>query len=100
MILEILLTVSIILFLISLLVISNLLYKVEVYETTFERILPILQKLQETIITSNTKLKELDTTGGFESDDEIGFFFNTVKALQQQLNELVIQLNDSNEEKV
>jgi hypothetical protein len=36
---------------------------------------------------SNKKIKEVDAKGSFDSDDEIGFFFKTLKSLQDQLNE-------------
>ena len=37
------------------------------------------------------KLNELDVRGTFESDDEIGFFFQGVKRLQGILNEFKIE---------
>ena len=32
-------------------------------------------------------MKEIDAKGSFESDDEVGFFFEQMKILQQQLND-------------
>ena len=37
---------------------------------------------------SAQKMKIVDDSGHFESDDEIGFFFEQVKQLQQLLNNL------------
>lgn len=36
---------------------------------------------------SNDRLKELDDKGMFESDDEIGFFFDNIKEIQSVLND-------------
>lgn len=43
--------------------------------------------LSNTINESDRILKELDKLGAFKSDDEIGFFFNTVKSIQNTLNQ-------------
>ena len=43
----------------------------------------------ETIINySSERLKAIDTKGAFESDDEIGYFFNEVKKLQAMMNDI------------
>jgi hypothetical protein len=42
--------------------------------------------LSNTIKDSDKRLKEIDRKGSFESDDEVGFFFTTLKELQDQLN--------------
>ena len=46
-----------------------------------------LSVLNDIIIESNIKLKDIDRLGAFKSDDEIGFFFNTVLDIQDVLNE-------------
>lgn len=46
-----------------------------------------LMILSNTINESDRILKELDKLGAFKSDDEIGFFFNTVKSIQNTLNQ-------------
>lgn len=88
------LSIVTILFLISVLIIINLLNKVELYEDTFEKILPTLENLRSKIIESDKKVKELDSTGGFESDDEIGFFFTVVKSIQQDLNQIILDISE------
>ena len=45
-----------------------------------------LNKLSDIVELSDKKLKEIDHRGSFESDDEIGFFFQSVKQLQETLN--------------
>jgi len=46
-----------------------------------------LRNLGDIINESDRVLNEVDRIGAFKSDDEIGFFFNTVKAIQDTLNE-------------
>jgi hypothetical protein len=46
-----------------------------------------LQLLSNIINESDKILIDLDTIGAFKSDDEIGYFFKTVKAIQSTLNE-------------
>lgn len=46
-----------------------------------------IQNFQSTIELSDKKLKELDTKGSFNSDDEIGWFFNEIKKLQNILSQ-------------
>lgn len=36
---------------------------------------------------ANDRLKELDASGMFESDDEVGFFFENIKEIQSVLND-------------
>lgn len=50
-----------------------------------------LQTLSDIINESDRVLKELDKIGAFKSDDEIGFFFNSVKAIQETLNEFSVK---------
>jgi len=71
----------------------NLLKKIEKQEdiiTLQDEILAsyqiYLNKVSDIIELSDKKLKEVDHKGSFESDDEIGFFFQSVKQLQETLN--------------
>ena len=45
----------------------------------------ILQ-IQQVIKFSTEKMKQVDTRGHYESDDETGFFFEQLKELQELLN--------------
>jgi hypothetical protein len=45
-----------------------------------------LSALSELIVFSDKKLKEIDTKGSFESDDEVGFFFKHILFIQEELN--------------
>jgi hypothetical protein len=50
-----------------------------------------LSRISGIIELSDKKLKEIDYKGSFESDDEIGFFFQSVKQLQEALNAFQIK---------
>jgi hypothetical protein len=50
------------------------------YETYIE----IFSSTVETILD---ELKNIDSKGTFESDDEVGFFFSALKRLLQQLSD-------------
>ncbi len=39
------------------------------------------------INNSNEKLKELDTLGAFQTDDEVGTFFTNLREIQEILNQ-------------
>lgn len=45
-----------------------------------------LSKISGIIELSDKKLKEVDRKGSFESDDEVGFFFQEIKQIQETLN--------------
>jgi hypothetical protein len=42
------------------------------------------------INASSAKLEEIDEKGTFHSDDEIGWFFESIKTLQRELNDFNI----------
>ena len=46
----------------------------------------------------DSKVKALDNKGSFESDDEVGFFFEEVKNLQKLLNEIFETQEGNNNE--
>ena len=68
-------------------VIFNLYRKNEKLETMVLDRDRVLSDLGAIIEESNTVLTEIDKLGAFKSDDEIGFFFNTLKNIQQTLNQ-------------
>ena len=43
-------------------------------------------EFQQIIEYSSVKLKKIDDSGHFESDDEVGFVFEEIKQLQELLN--------------
>jgi hypothetical protein len=64
----------------------NLLKKNEKCEDIIKSYENYMVNLSNTIDFSNEKIKEVDRKGSFESDDEVGFFFQQLKYLQEQLN--------------
>lgn len=50
-----------------------------------------LNKVSDIIDHSNKRLKEVDSKGSFESDDEVGFFFEQLKSIQSVLNQFNVK---------
>ena len=69
----------------------NLLKKNEHQEDILAGYMEYLSRISGIIELSDKKLKEIDHKGSFESDDEIGFFFQSVKQLQESLNAFKIK---------
>lgn len=80
-------------------ILRNLLIKVEKYEDVTEQQQILLTKIYSTILESKTKLTELDSRGVFESDDEVGFFFNGIKEIQATLEATASDPNYAQKEK-
>ena len=76
-ILIILLTLSVS---ISFVAIRNLIKKNEAMED-------FINKQSDAIAACDTRLKQVDQKGVFYADDEIGWFFEEVKKIQEALNE-------------
>ena len=69
----------------------NLLRKFEKQEDILAGYLDYLDKLSRVIEVSDEKLKQIDARGTFESDDQVGFFFQQIKGLQDILNEFKLK---------
>jgi len=69
----------------------NLLRKNEKQEDILVGYLDYLDKMSRVIEVSETKMKEVDAKGSFSSDDEVGFFFQQIKGLQDILNEFKLE---------
>ena len=69
----------------------NLLSKFEKQEDILAGYLDYLDKLSRVIEVSDTKMKEVDAKGSFSSDDEVGFFFQQIKGLQDILNDFQLK---------
>ena len=46
----------------------------------------LIIEIQRIIEFATTKMKQVDSSGHYESDDETGFFFQQLKELQELLN--------------
>jgi hypothetical protein len=69
----------------------NLLKKNEKQEDILTGYMEYLSKISGVIEFSDKKLKEVDHKGSFESDDEVGFFFQEIKQIQETLNAFKIK---------
>ena len=69
---------------ISFFIIRNLLVK-------NERLEDFITKQSDAINESDKRLKEIDRKNIFYSDDEIGWFFEEVKKIQEALNEFTLK---------
>ena len=82
----------------NLYLIRNLLIKVELYEDIIQDQTEYLQKLSTLIKQSDKHLKQLDERGVFQSDDELGEFFNQMKAVQKELSKFKLPQSYGKEE--
>ena len=69
----------------------NLLKKNESQEDTIEFYKNYMENISNVIDFSDKKLKEIDAKETFKSDDEVGFFFDQIKYLQNQLNDFKLK---------
>ncbi len=65
----------------------NLLRKNEKAEDIILSQNTFIDKIDEHISFSNDRLKQIDQRGTFKSDDEIGWFFNEIKTIQNDLSQ-------------
>jgi len=69
----------------------NLLRKNEKQEDILASYMTYLNKISDIINISEKKLNEIDEKGSFKSDDEIGWFFEHIKMIQNVLNQFNIK---------
>ena len=69
----------------------NLLRKNERAEDIVVGYLIYLEKISKVIEISDEKLKKIDYKGSFKSDDEVGFFFEQIKKIQEILNDFKLK---------
>ena len=65
----------------------NLFKKVETLEQIVDSQEQYISGVSSSIKKADKKLQEIDDKGTFKSDDEIGWFFESVKTLQNELND-------------
>ncbi len=82
-----------VLLIISVVALRNLLVKVEKYEDVVQDQVQYLQSISKTITESQKHLQNLDERGVFQSDDEVGFFFESMKTVQQELDRYMLPEN-------
>ena len=79
--------------------VTNLLKKVEKYEDITVDQTEYLQSISDLIKDSQKHLKSLDERGVFQSDDEVGYFFEQMKNVQKELNRYMLPDNYGKKEK-
>tara|TARA_B100002019_G_scaffold265741_1_gene255502 strand:+ start:119 stop:412 length:294 start_codon:yes stop_codon:yes gene_type:complete len=68
-------------------IVWNLLRKNERQEDIISTQNEYIQTISNLMSESNKKIKEIDSKQIFQSDDEIGWFFNGIKEIQELINE-------------
>ena len=63
----------------------NLLRKVENQEDALVKYQKLFIEINKLIKISNSKINDLDSREVFKSDDEIGWFFNYLKEIQNEI---------------
>lgn len=74
-------------------IIRNLILKQEKAEDIIMSFQKYMIDIDEIIKQSDKTLKEIDARGTFKSDDEIGWFFEKVKLIQDILNQFKLKDN-------
>ena len=74
-------------------IIRNLMIKVEKYEDVTIDQTKYLQNISNVIVESNKHIQNLDENGVFQSDDEVGYFFEQMKLIQEELNRYMLPEN-------
>ena len=75
------------------LVSMNLLFKIEKYEDITVDQTRYLQNISDLVGKSKSHLDKLDEKGTFKSDDEVGFFFEQMVQVQNELNNYMLPEN-------
>ena len=75
----------------SFFIIRNLIKRNENQEDIIEEYENFIIKQSEAINACNQRLKEIDDKGIFYADDQIGWFFEEVKKIQEALNEFTLK---------
>ena len=84
MILEIILGLMVVIFITESYVVWNLLQKVELLEGWVE-------DFTERVTDTYQEIKDIDSTGHFEADDEVDSIFNGIKQTIEELNQYVTE---------
>ena len=85
--------------LILLYIIRNLILKNEKYEDVVQDQVQYLQNISNALYEGQKHLQNLDERGVFQSDDEVGYFFEQMKYVQDELNRYMLPENYGKEEK-
>ena len=90
--------VLVVILLVLVYILNNLLKKVEKYEDITQDQTKYLQNISDAIRKGDQHLQNLDERGVFQSDDEVGEFFNQMEEVQSELNRYMLPENYGKEE--
>ena len=72
--------------------------KVESYDELTEKQQAWIDEIISRIDVMSSTLKEIDSKGTFEADDEVGTFFESLKALQERIETFIGETTDGSQE--
>ena len=75
----------------SFFIIRNLLKQIEKLEDIQTEYENFITKQSEAINTCDQRLKQIDDRGIFSGDDQIGWFWDDIKKIQEALNEFTLK---------
>ena len=96
---QIIIVVLVVILLFLVYIINNLLKKVENYEDVVQDQVQYLQNISNAVGAGQKHLYKLDENGVFQSDDEVGYYFEQMKTIQNELNRYMLPENYGKEEK-
>ena len=70
----------------------NLMTKNEKLEDVIVSYRDYISKFQEHITLMEQKVKKIDEKGTFQSDDEIGWFFRSIKGIQESISKFKVDI--------
>ena len=82
-----------ILIIVLLIAIRNILIRAEKYEDVIQDQVQYLQNISNALYESKKHLQKLDENGVFQSDDEVGYFFEQMKLIQKELDRYMLPEN-------
>lgn len=75
-------------FIILILIIGFMSYTLKIALNRISNLEGFILEFDQLIMETSHRLKEVDNSGAFESDDEIGFIFKEIKDIQELLNNI------------
>jgi len=72
--------------------------KVESYDELVEKQQTWIDEFIGRVNVMSKTLKEIDSKGTFEADDEVGTFFESLKALQERIETFIGETTDGSQE--
>jgi hypothetical protein len=85
--------VLVVILIIFIYILRNLLIKIEKYEDVVQDQVQYLQNISNAVGEGQKHLEKLDERGVFQSDDEVGYFFEQMKYVQDELNRYMLPEN-------